>query len=318
MTNSFKYYIFVLVFLTSISTFAYIYKGQDGGNGGGGIVVDGHVMTFKSAGVKLEGDNLKEVPGLQILIDSIMDLNIDFKLKQKLLNSFSGENRKYYKSKPISLETYDRIISVYAELLNVDPKKLTLFAVTDSKTRSTFLLADFFKLKPVEQAAVLFHEAVWIFDSKTNYYDTVKVEMAYQAYVENPMNEKARYEFLEVLSEILNDKKVFLDFFSTFKLNRETPESLFGSEFLSCSRQSSFGCTDKALEYLLSQDYKGASYAQKALYEILKNGAVFLRYDSAYRAERLHPYRKNSFVQYCNYNYENEICSWFSDIRLDF
>ncbi len=174
----------------SLSVFA-----QQDGNGGGGIMKDGRYMTFGSAGIYVESSelSLNQVPQLNKTIEVIMNqdyLNVDSaRVLFSALNPSKG--RKYFqvKSDQFSLAVRSRLMSEYSRLLNIDTGKIALFAITDVKTSTTYLLPEFYSLNPIEQMTILYHEAYWIVNPKSDYQSVVSAEVSFQKYLESGDNQ---------------------------------------------------------------------------------------------------------------------------------
>lgn len=171
---------------------ARVLKGQDGG-GGGVIKRDGMYLTFGSAGMKVKigaPQGLQQIPGLDLLI-GVLGSSLDGmpdKFMGQMLNAVEPSmERRYFKieQKDLDSNTYGNLIKEYAKLLSgqIDPKNLDLAAITIKN--DTFLLPPFFVLKESEQAAILFHESIWILKPEVEYQELVNAEMTMQAHIQN-------------------------------------------------------------------------------------------------------------------------------------
>ncbi len=177
--------IFVLLF--SINIFA----AKEVQNGGGGTSQDGTYQTFGSARISVDKEPLKflAVPGLSLLVDRILRMPIPDNVKGDLLASITPSFARTYHqitSQKFDPETRANLIEIYAKLLNVPPAKVVIFAVTEPRAKKTMLLPEFFRLSEVEQAAVLFHEALWIVNPKATYEQIVNIEQVAQDYFQGP------------------------------------------------------------------------------------------------------------------------------------
>lgn len=163
-------------------------RGQDGG-GGGVIYRDGIYLTFNSAKIKVGAPLLEEIPGMDLLL-AVLDNNqksLSSAVHGELISAIvPSESRRYFKIDQSQLEngTYQRLIAEYAKLLKnqVDPNNLALAAIHIKE--DTFLLPPFFQLKQSEQAAILFHESLWIVKPDIEYDQLVRAEMTMQRHIE--------------------------------------------------------------------------------------------------------------------------------------
>jgi hypothetical protein len=187
-------YIFLVVFigLTGLAAYA----GHDG-NGGGGIYRGGRYMTFYSAGFYTDPSELTvaDVLSLKDLVDFF---NSTPYLSQQTKGSYISSliptsARKYYRvqSSTFTPEIRDRLLAEYARVMKADIKELSLYAVTDTQSNTTFLFPEFFLLSPTGREAILYHEARWILNPNSTYKSIIDSEMAFQAYLEN-INSKDR------------------------------------------------------------------------------------------------------------------------------
>jgi hypothetical protein len=199
-----KFFILVLTFLLTTEVFAI----QEVKGGGGGLESNGHYMTFYSAKIPFLNKDLdeSETPGLTLLMDRVFGLTLPQTQKNILLDALSPAFHSYFRVDEAKISAGDKqeIIGQYAKVTGVSEKDLTLFAITTPESSNTFLFSDFFMLKETEQAAVLFHEAMWALLPKghLNYTLIINMEMRTQAYLENPDDPEAYYKFYEQLSRL--------------------------------------------------------------------------------------------------------------------
>lgn len=164
-------------------------KGQDGG-GGGVIKRDGMYLTFGSAKIKLDLSLAEEeIPSLGLLVQVLDAISMHpvENLTGGLLSAlFPSQNRRYYKitQSQLSQKTHEKLIETYSKLVGnqVDPADLNLAAITVAG--DTFLLPPFYQLKSSEQAAILFHESIWVIDPNAKYESLIKAEMEIQKHIE--------------------------------------------------------------------------------------------------------------------------------------
>lgn len=218
--------------------------GTDVQNGGGGVVKDGHYMTFASAQIPIKDqpEQAADIPGMKLLIGQISALKFTSFAKNTLLNTiYPVQERSYYK---VDASHYDetvraKIISNYKKLMSLDPNdNIVLFAVTDVKTHTTFLLPEFYQLKEVEQAAILLHESSWIFDPAQSYNHIVALEMSAQAYFEQPQNAQLTFNFYRNLSVAMNQPMALI--YAMIKIQYPTggrvhAVSVLGEDFWECT-----------------------------------------------------------------------------------
>ena len=187
------------------STATWAITENEKGNGCGGVIRNGRYMTFYSAQIYVEKRNLnlKQLPQLENLM-SFFTKNRRFftdGISSLFLNALNPTStRRYYnvKKDQFTDEVYQRIISEYRKNTQVSERdELTLFAVTDTNSRTTYLLPSFYKLNPIEQQTVLFHEAYWIVYPHFDYKSVINAEIAMQYYLENPEDNSALLELVK-------------------------------------------------------------------------------------------------------------------------
>lgn len=206
-TNLLTKMILTLALCLQISTVvsAQVSQGNDKGNGGGGVVQDGRYMTFYSAGVYVDKQDLliEQTPSLKPLVDFILGNQFfSATLKNRYLSKLMPSTaRKYYKvqNDKFSNETKARLIAEYQRLTNINQNSLALFAITDIPTGNTYLLPEFYSLNEYEQMAILFHEAYWLIYPKDTYSQVVEAEVSFQRYLQNSASPEALFRLLQVI-----------------------------------------------------------------------------------------------------------------------
>jgi hypothetical protein len=164
--------------------------GHSEGNGGGGVIRDGRAMTFYSAGLVTEMDeeDADAIPGLNELVQKLYKMPYFTKKNSvELITALRPTaERKYYRvmEKYFNSTTEARIREEYVRAMGITRPEVALFAITDSNTKTTYLLPGFYKLKPVEQMAILFHEAYWVRKPNSKYSEIISAEAKMQAYLE--------------------------------------------------------------------------------------------------------------------------------------
>jgi hypothetical protein len=195
--------IFVLLF--SVNIFA----AKEVQNGGGGTTQDGSFQTFGSARISVDKDPLDfyTVPGLSLLVDRILRMPLPDNVKGELLAAITPSFARTYHQ--ISSDKFDpatrvELVQIYAKLLNVKPAEVVIFAVTEPSTKKTMLLPEFFRLSEVEQAAILFHEALWIVNQRATYEQIIDIEQVAQAYFQAPNDRSYLLRMLYSLGVFVN------------------------------------------------------------------------------------------------------------------
>lgn len=194
-----------IVFI-SLSSFA----GGEVRNGGGGWMSDGQYMTFYSAKIPAQKRPLEvsEIPGLDYLTKKILALQTSEEVKNQILSTiFPIGDRSYHSTNASQFDDKlkKELRRKYAQLMNVPVENVVIFATTDPVSRETILLPEFYQLKESEQAAILFHESLWILNPLLEYAQVVSAEEAAQAFFENPLVGQNVYAFYYQLSRLLKD-----------------------------------------------------------------------------------------------------------------
>ena len=247
------------------------FAAQEIGNCAGGVVEGSEVATFFSAGISLQKSSLQyeEIPGLDDLIHSIQSMPLSNGAKLSLMHLAipSDPQRTYFKmaNDVLDQEFRQQMLDQYSRITGLPSSKLVIFAVTNFQGQ-TLLLPEFFRLKKVEQQAILFHELLWVQNSRLSYTDVVRTEMAAQNYFVNGATDRNAYlQFFLLLSSIFNDVIVQPDFIFQPTLSYEQNRSgnklelsaLLTSAFASCYEQrrwneqsSAASCTASSKEHL--------------------------------------------------------------------
>lgn len=180
------------------------YRGTNSGGGGGSFFRNGSYLTFGSAKIKLDRC-LSEVPGLKIYNDAVMRLSIMPKYKGQLLTSASKRCYLKINESELTPEITKDLINRYKKVIGIPDKEddVRVIAFTD-RDHNTYLLPGYDSLKPVEQAAMLFHETIWDLDYKMTYYFAIESEIEFQRYVEANSGTGVNTKLMENL-EVLFD-----------------------------------------------------------------------------------------------------------------
>lgn len=181
------------------------------GNGGGGVREDGVYKTFYSAGLYINPQMEMDIPGADLLSDTILSLVGNENVAAELLSiALPMGKRRFYKVLESKMDdkVMERLLAEYARIVTQPSDSLTIFAITDIGRQSTYLLPSFYKLSKIEQAAILFHEAYWILNPKANYAEVVSAEMEFQKFLE--LKEAGKYDlgFPKLLGKLMNDPTI--------------------------------------------------------------------------------------------------------------
>lgn len=223
-------------------------------NGGGGWTSDGQYMTFYSAKIPAQRKPLdpSQVPGLNYLVAKVFSLKITEAVRAEILKSiFPVSNRSYYTTNSSQFDENSKkdLRKKYAGIMGINEENIAVFATTNPMHNETILLPDFYKLTESEQAAILFHESLWILNPLLNYVNIITAEQAAQAYFENANVGENVHAFYYQLSLLMEDRTIPLiaalqfdrnqGFFpSNINKNSSPLESVFGREFLKCLADS--------------------------------------------------------------------------------
>lgn len=186
----FTYHVPLIAFILSIGATVFA-QGHGEGNGGGGVIKNGKVSTFYSAGIITDRSDeaAEQVPGLNKLVQVIYQMPYFTKAKAvELISALRPTpQRMYYRALPdhFDARVEARIREEYVRAMRIPNKNIALFAITDSNSKTTFLLPNFYKLKPTEQMAILFHEAYWIVKPNSQYAEVIAAEAKMQAFLES-------------------------------------------------------------------------------------------------------------------------------------
>lgn len=163
--------------------------GTVSGGGGGGIKRDGKYLTFGSARVQIGLVPIRETPGLNLLKTVVMNIPLASYYKGQLQRAiYPVGDRVYYKinTSDLSESTKLELLKSYREVLNNSldtPDEIAFFGVTAGK--ETFLLPEFFLLNEIQQAAILFHEALWVINPKLSYAEVVDAEIKMENFIQS-------------------------------------------------------------------------------------------------------------------------------------
>ena len=233
--------LFILNALNLTSGFA----ADRAGNGGGGIVRNGQYLTFGSANVRLRPVSLQDIPGLNRLKETIQNMPLAPGRRGALVSAaYPAGNRQYFaiSKEELGPEQEAELLMKYLDATGyeIPITSLVVFAVTSGT--ETYLLPSFFDITEVEQAAILFHEALWIINSSLTYNEVIDAEIAFQNYLdEGGTGFKA--QLFRILNDVFRDRTISVmaaaqddfahnRFNSYFGRDGMTVESIFGRELM--------------------------------------------------------------------------------------
>lgn len=260
-------------------------QGQDG-SGGGGPIKNGRYMTFHSAGLYTEPTSLKQnqIPGLSEVSDLFAKTDLlRAETKVSFLNALTPTfNRSYYNINAATFtpEVRARILAEYKRVMPGISEQVTLYAITETKSKTTYLFPEFYRLNPFEQQAILFHEAYWIVNPKASYKNVIDAEISFQAYLENPNSIVHIKDWIQTIGTDGDLVKAAINYDLTrdtlnnlFYFNKKqgqkgliSSRALFGEEWYRCSSN----CSGYALAnlYVLTRQYPESMLLQ-VLYELI-------------------------------------------------
>lgn len=198
-----------LLQLILVNSFVFsLYAGTEINNGGAGISINGKVATFYSAEMEVNPTPLKVTDAMDKTARLIKGLSIPnragIELTSNILPSF---DRTYYAvtAESINQSTLDLIKEQYGKITHESVENITIFALTDPKTKITLLLPDYFKLNESEQIAILFHESLWINERVKTYEHMIDIEKATQIYAMYEEECVPRYNLTKMIEQIFNE-----------------------------------------------------------------------------------------------------------------
>lgn len=196
----------VLIFIFSLNVFA----AKEVQNGGGGTKQGANFQTFGTARITVNKEPLAyaSVPGLSLLNEKLLAMpvpeNVKADLVAAVIPSFSRSYHQISEDK-FDPEARKALMKIYSEILKVPVEQVVIFAVTESSTKRTMLLPEFFRLSEVEQAAVLLHEALWIVNPNATYEQIISIEQSAQTYFTPGARKEDLILMLYTLGRFLNE-----------------------------------------------------------------------------------------------------------------
>lgn len=177
------------------------------GNGGGGVRQNGVYKTFHSAKVYINPEEETEIPGSELYTSIIKSLTGDTSTARLLSVGLPLGERKFFKIAEDKMDEtiMARLIEEYARVVGQTKDSLTIFAITDIRAQTTYLLPTFYQLSEIEQASILFHEAYWILKPNADYSEVVSAEIAFQKFAESKQMDKFDPKLPRLLGKLLEN-----------------------------------------------------------------------------------------------------------------
>jgi hypothetical protein len=182
--------------------------GGDSGNGGGGVLQNGQYMTFFSAGLTVNpvAKGLETSPALNQLVRFISaSPYLATTTKAYLLKAIlPAQNRNYFdvRADKFGADVQQRLKEEYQRATSASASQIVLYAVTDTNSKNTYLLPNFYRLSPTGQMAILFHEAMWVLHPDSSYSQIINAEATFQAHVEQPKDFTNAQRFVRLVGGI--------------------------------------------------------------------------------------------------------------------
>ncbi|WII71293.1 hypothetical protein QJS83_12555 [Bdellovibrio sp. 22V] len=270
-------------------------------NGGGGVEINGEYATFGSAKIPVQKRTLgpTEVPGLNLIAPMMQKLMLTDESKKTIFeNLIPSSRRAFFKVDEARLDdsSFASIIREYSEIMKLPKEEVVLFALTFPKKKQTVLFPAFFQLKPVEQAAILLHEAMWVVNPKIRYDQMIQLEMATQVLLENPEPTIAQqWTFYSNFHQVIGDgaNLVKVAFVLDIQAGHNfAADVLIGQDTFQCMQRSAAqspidGCVDAWSNQLaVSLSLGQGGFLAEALYEYLLLNSPRSFMSDAFRKER--------------------------------
>jgi hypothetical protein len=260
--------------------------GTEGGKGGGGLLVNGVPVTFGTAGFEFPTQpdlQAEEISGLNEVVKSLRDkpFFLSNEVRNKLLRGIMPTPSRRYQnvnSTLISTSVLNRIFEEYRRTTKKDISELSLYALTDTYGKVTYLFPEYYKLNLIEKQSILFHEAVWLEIPGMSYQTVITAEIGYQNYLESLsrqaqlssktiydlVNPKKIYDLVNVFSDPLSMLKFVVEIdLKRGVINQHLKNDLlpyrflYGEETISCLKSMRLDCNDELynnLRYITMQN----------------------------------------------------------------
>lgn len=216
-----------LITLTAIVLGLNAHADRTVGNPGGGVVRSGVYMTFGSAGLLVDPTPVIDVPGLDLIRSVVDESGVPDRQKAQLWeNILPYGARRYYDILTLDPQTYSKLVQEYSSLTKQPAGSIVIYAVTDPKIRTTYLLPEFYKLTKNDQAAILFHEGYWIRKPNASYLDVVSAEISFSKYLEARSRNQYDESLGQKLGILLDDPAIALNMGLTYDLKVKALDAL--------------------------------------------------------------------------------------------
>ncbi|HMN67331.1 MAG TPA: hypothetical protein PKC28_02220 [Bdellovibrionales bacterium] len=182
------------------------------GNPAGGVVREGVYKTFGSAGVYIDPSPLSTIPGMDVLVQAIDDMELTSWQAARLLEGILPFGaRKYYNATEMDPLEQAKLIQEYARTTGQPARSIVIFAVTDVPSRVTYVFPEFYSLSPADQGAILFHESYWLLKSNASFAEVISAEIAFTRHVTAKAAGAYDPAFARKIGEILGDAAIPLN-----------------------------------------------------------------------------------------------------------
>jgi hypothetical protein len=184
------------------------------GNGGGGVIRNGIYLTFGSAQVRVRPQAIETLPALQKLDRVFSQMPLEAADSGVFLGAiYPAGDRQYFSidEKDLDPMKHEELKRKYHEAIRFQTPLDSLVVYAITRGTETYLLPEFFKLNETQQAAILFHEALWIVNPKLTYAEVIDAEIVFQDYLErNPDRYPFESQLYSRFDEILGNPTLSL------------------------------------------------------------------------------------------------------------
>ena len=261
-----------------------------GDHSGGGAVTehDGVYRTFYSAGLYTEGSpytSFDEIPSLDKLILFLRGFSsVSTESRNHFIDLLlPSVSHAYYRVQEDQFddETRTRLLAEFSRVTGQPVDSLKLAAVTDTTQKITYLLPEFYKLQPMDQMAILFHESYWLLNPSTTYSEIVAAEMAFEAVIAEPGDAMRIYQLTQYWGDSDDAflASINLDLSSGALSDLLAPEGirfdkLLGTDYIQCWRDHHSSSCFTLLKYNLFNlvSHSPRSLLLKRLYDNVSAG----------------------------------------------
>lgn len=201
-----------ILFLVATLFSVQLWAAQYIGNGGGILKSENGYISIGSSGKSVAGKLWKSPTGLNLAKQAIANIFKDSYNQSVLLMALSDESKRKYYSMDFSLlpeREIERLKEHYARVINAPKEQIVIAALTFPHTKETYLANEFNQLNEIEQAALLFHEALWLLNPYGEYREVIRLEVAFQNILEG-QDGSDYMEFINAVSSYIKRADVAL------------------------------------------------------------------------------------------------------------